>query len=92
MIGVIGAEGDLGSQLRTRIEKSGLKVATYDIAGGAINTHVSAEEVIEQSEITHWCAPPADAIGISAVHEVVLQTSVMGLSRQAKGKWSRGLA
>lgn len=84
-IGVIGSAGDLGSQLVSRMLDNGLEIATYDAWGGD-TSHNSIDDVVADSEITHWCAP------LEALHllgnpaerrQVVLHSSVMHLSFEA---------
>lgn len=80
-IGVIGASGDLGSQLVRRLTARGLQVTAYSRSA---QNQLSINQMLATCDIVHVCAPVqaiADTILGKAI--IVLHDSVMNTSRQA---------
>lgn len=79
-IGIIGASGDLGSQLLARIKEHGVAVMPYSRKDGP-------ERLLELAEtctIIHVCAPVAAIEHLPPTKAIiVLHDSVMNTSRQA---------
>lgn len=89
-IGVIGAKGDLGSQLVVRLQNHGHTVlqCTKDQANG--NTITS---MLHECGIVHVCAPLGSLRGVQPGRAVVvLHDSVMAASRQAGNQYLGGQA
>lgn len=86
-IGIIGASGDLGSQVRLRMTQKGWDILTYSRS----DDRSGLTDLTTRSDIIHVCAP-VDSISklppTSAI--VVLHDSVMNTSRQASDRWLGG--
>jgi nucleoside-diphosphate-sugar epimerase len=81
VIDVIGAAGDLGSQLTTRLRERGMIVAVNDLM---IEQSTSLDDMLRDCSIIHVCAP-LEATGDLLAHGddtlIVLHDSVMDYSR-----------
>ena len=80
-IGVIGASGDLGSQLVKRLKEQGQKVTTFSRSS---NNELSIDEMLATCDIVHVCAP-VQAIADVKIGKaiIILHDSVMNTSREA---------
>lgn len=87
-IGVIGATGDLGSQLVHRLTAHNLQVTVFS---RSVQNELSINQMLATCDIVHVCAPVraiADAIPGKAI--VVLHDSVMNTSREAGRRYLNG--
>lgn len=88
-IGIIGAQGDLGSQVRQRFTKKDWPVLTYSRSDDLS----SLERLARESDIIHVCAPVEAIKNLPKTTAiVVLHDSVMNTSRQACRQWLSGRA
>lgn len=80
IIGVVGAAGDLGSQLEALLEVSGHQVKTVR---SRTDTTMSIAELMEECDIVHFCIPAHTFKTMPSVKQgqiVVLHDSVMTTS------------
>lgn len=88
IIGVVGASGDLGSQLVKRLRNNDCTVMTYSRSD---STSPSINEMMAQCDIVHMCCPLSvleDVIPDRAV--IVLHDSVMGSSLTTSKQFING--
>lgn len=82
-IGIIGANGDLGSQLAKRIQDHEFDVRRYS----RNDTTQTIQDFVQQCDIVHVCAPVIAIKNITAPNTIiVLHDSVMNTSRQASAE------
>ena len=88
-VGIIGASGDLGSQLAVRIRAHGHNLRTYS----RTDPDSTLVEIVKGCEIIHICAPVEAARYLLPTNAiVVLHDSVMHTSRQASERYLHGHA
>jgi hypothetical protein len=84
-IGIIGATGDLGSQLAARIKKHGFTLIEY---GRSLKNGVTFTATLQKSDIVHICAPVSVLKGLPPTNAVViLHDSVMNTSSEASASY-----
>jgi hypothetical protein len=84
IIGIIGASGDLGSQLALQIAEYGLQIRTYDRS----DTHGTLEVLAKESAIIHVCAPVEAVKNMPpTTATIVLHDSVMCTSKKASERY-----
>lgn len=86
-VGIVGAKGDLGSQLTTAIRKTHAIVRTFTREDTG-----TLSDFIQQCDIVHICAPVSvlKDVGVTGEAIIVLHDSVMHTSSQANHTYLRG--
>jgi hypothetical protein len=82
-VGVIGAQGDLGSQLVLLLKKHGIPTIEY---ARRLHNDETIQSTIDKCQIVHVCAPLAALDEIESIDNgaiIVLHDSVMSSSRTA---------
>ncbi len=86
IIGVVGADGNLGSKLRDAVRNADLGAFCYDIASpnsenGDPETWTSSlGQIVEKCTIIHWCAPSRTTRTLTELQDgqvLILHDSVM---------------
>lgn len=92
MVGVIGAQGDLGNQLVVCLREAGLSVIECD---PRLENSKTIQSTIDECKIVHVCAPLAVLSEVKSLPDdttIVLHDSVMSSSRTASHKLLSGKA
>lgn len=89
IIGIIGASGDLGSQLMARVKEYGFQVRPYSRS----DPRNRLEAVMRECSIIHVCAPIAAVKSLPpTTATIVLHDSVMHTSKRASTQYLGGHA